>query len=61
MRGCYDSEKVKHFVVFHKGVVKMKKKTIKKVLAVMAVIILLFGFTDIFVLSLSSVEVSEED
>ena len=39
----------------------MKKKTIKKVLAVMAVIILLFGFTDIFVLSLSSVEVSEED
>ena len=61
MRGCYDSENVKHFVVFHKGVVKMKKKTIKKVLAVMAVIILLFGFTDIFVLSLSSVEVSEED
>ncbi len=39
----------------------MKKRTrtkVKKVLAVISIVILLFGFTDIFVLSLSSIEVT---
>lgn len=36
----------------------MKKKTIKKALAIISIVVILFGFTGISVISLSSVKVS---